>query len=56
MGLNPELLESATGIEARLRASERRELTPLTPGAIRANASVAEPAAPEVRISLMRTK
>ena len=55
-GLNPELLESAEGIEARLRARERRELTPLTPGAIRANASVADPAAPEVRISLMRTK
>jgi hypothetical protein len=55
-GLNPELLESAAGIEARLRASERRELTPLTPGAFRANASAAEPAAPEVRISLMRTK
>jgi hypothetical protein len=55
-GLNPELLESSTGIEARLRARERRELTALTPGGVRANASVAEPAAPEVRISLMRTK
>jgi hypothetical protein len=56
-GLNEELLQSAAGIEARLRARERRELAPLTPGGIRANASVAaDPAAPEVRISLMRTK
>ena len=56
-GLNEELLEGAAGIEARLRARERRELTALTPGGIRANASVAaDPAAPEVRISLMRTK
>jgi len=55
-GLNLELLESSEGIEARLRSRERRELTALTPGGIRANSSVAEPAAPEVRISLMRTK
>ncbi len=56
-GLNEELLQSAAGIEARLRARERRELAPLIPGGMRANASVAaDPAAPEVRISLMRTK
>jgi len=56
-GLNEELLQSAAGIEARLRARERRELAALTPGGFRANASAAaDPAAPEVRISLMRTK
>jgi hypothetical protein len=55
-GLNPELLNNATGIEARLRARERRELDVRMPGGARRSSSAADPAAPEVRISLLRTK
>jgi hypothetical protein len=55
-GLNPELLNNATGIEARLRARERRELDVRLPGGARRSSSAADPAAPEVRISLLRTK
>ncbi len=55
-GLNPELLDNAVGIEARLRARERRELGVRIPGGARMSSSAADPAAPEVRISLLRTK
>ncbi|MBD0319862.1 MAG: hypothetical protein ICV87_06000, partial [Gemmatimonadetes bacterium] len=56
-GLNPELLQDAVGIEARLRARERQELGRLTPGGLRANSSAAaDPVAPEVRVSLLRTR
>jgi hypothetical protein len=57
-GLNPELMQNAVGIEARLRARERLELGRLTPGGgFRANSSAAaDPVAPEVRVSLLRTK
>jgi hypothetical protein len=55
-GLNPELLNDARGIEARLRARERRELSARIPGGARMSTSAADPAAPEVRISLLRTK
>lgn len=56
-GLNPELMQDAVGIEARLRARERQELGRLVPGGFRANSSAAaDPVAPEVRVSLLRTK
>lgn len=55
-GLNPELLNDARGIEARLRARERQELSVRIPGGARMSSSVADPAAPEVRINLLRTK
>ena len=56
-GLNPELMQDAAGIEARLRARERLELGRLTPGGgFRANSSAADPVAPEVRVSLLRTR
>ena len=55
-GLNPELLEDAVGIEARLRRRERQELGGLRSGGFRANTTAADPVAPEVRVSLLRTK
>ncbi|HEX8362881.1 MAG TPA: hypothetical protein VF613_22345, partial [Longimicrobium sp.] len=55
-GLNPELMDNATGIEARLRARERRELSARIPGGARMSSAATDPVAPEVRISLLRTK